>query len=180
MSFMMNNHWWTNSPPSQSGRFWFNYEFTSRRSPFDPISANDFGWNAHVPLSGTFVDFDSKKEGLNEDRLFNSFPENIMIIGMKESESGKGIIIRVLEIAGKNTDFILQFLNRGFKNVNITTPIERIVKKLDIKNNSVVISVKPYGNTPPSMSQPWFFHSLYTLRRQLGRVYMRCLMRNFL
>jgi len=67
-----------------------------------------------------------------------------MIIGMKESESGKGIIIRVLEIAGKNTDFILQFLNRGFKNVNITTPIERIVKKLDIKDNSVAISVKPY------------------------------------
>ncbi|MFO1539222.1 MAG: hypothetical protein ACKOTZ_02060 [Chloroflexota bacterium] len=42
LSWMMNNHWMTNTPPSQGGRMSFTYAFEPMRA-FDPVRAHRLG-----------------------------------------------------------------------------------------------------------------------------------------
>jgi len=143
-SFVMNNYWWTNSPASQGGRFWFNYAISSKRPGFDPVYSNKFGWSIHVPLSTIFVDSKDKRDDIKEYNFIENIPDNVMIIGMKESESGKGIIIRLLEISGEESSFRLKFSDRSIKNAYLTTPVEEDIKVKKVLNGVANILLHHY------------------------------------
>lgn len=149
LSFVMNNHWWTNTPASQCGRYCFNYRITSGFPPFDPVKANKFGWSNHIPMSANFIDwkyFKKEKRQINfkEYRLFKDIPDNVMILCLKEAEYGKEIIIRMIEISGKECDFLLAFNSAKIKSAYSVTPVEENISKIKVLNNKIKIILKPF------------------------------------
>lgn len=149
MSFIMNNHWWTNSPASQGGRYWFNYYITSGLPPFDSTKVNKFGWSNHVPMSATFIDWKYYEKGKKQDSfkeygLLEGIPDNVMILGLKEAEYGRGFIIRMIEISGKECDFLLAFNSTKIKSAYSVTPVEENISKIKVLNNKIKIILEPF------------------------------------
>ena len=144
-SFVMNNHWWTNSPASQCGRFEFRYFISSSQAPFDPVMSNRFGWSSHFPLETEFV---SKSEGKGKYESYSllkeELPENIILTGLKKAENGKGIIFRMLETAGRDCSFEFVLKNKKIKEAFLASPVEEKLKALDNEKGKIKISFNPF------------------------------------
>jgi hypothetical protein len=144
MSFAMNNHWWTNSPASICGRFWFNFAFTSGKAPFDPVRSHNFGWENHIPMTGTFVDPGEERSGRKKYSLIGEMPGNIMIIGFKLADRVSGFMVRVMESAGKNTRFDFSLAGKKVKKAFSVNPVEEKISNMDVSGGKVKISLKPF------------------------------------
>ncbi len=143
-SYIMNNYWWTNSPASQGGRYWFSYAITSKRSGFDSVYANEFGWSIHIPLSVTVME---AKENLTEYKthsFINEIPDNIMLIGIKEAEFQDGIVLRLIEIDGQKGELYIKFSDANIEKAYLTTPIEEEISEISISNGGTKVNFKPW------------------------------------
>ncbi len=144
-SFVMNNHWWTNSPASQCGRFEFSYFVSSSSSEFDPVRSGRFGWSSHFPLIADFINREGgngkyESYSLMEEEL----PENVILTGLKKAEDGKGVIFRFLETSGKSCCFDFSLNGRKIKEAFLTDPVEKKLKVLDIEKGKIKISQLPF------------------------------------
>jgi alpha-mannosidase len=122
LSWPINNHWFTNFPASQQGWMRFRYRLLPHAAPFDPVAATRFGAEAAIePLCGPVWD---RPAGL-ERRAFPfaphlpqqaSFltvePGNVHLVGLKPAADGRGIIVRLQELSGQESDFQLLFSTR--------------------------------------------------------------------
>ena len=144
MSFAMNNHWWTNSPASISGRFWFNYAFTSRKDGFDPVKSHNFGWANHIPLTAEFVDFGKPEKGKRQYSMINKIPDNMVIVGMKQAESGKAVMVRMMETAGRKTGFSFGLGEKKIRDAYKTDPVEKRIAGLKIKDGETEVGLEPF------------------------------------
>ena len=108
-SYALNNYWFTNTPAGQSGDFLFRYAITSGPH-FDPAQAARFGREARSPLEvSAIVSYDktaSAKGSLPPDQasLAEAGPENLVISAVKAAEDDQGLIVRVLETAGRASE----------------------------------------------------------------------------
>lgn len=145
-SFVMNNHWWTNSPASQCGRFEFKYFITSSSSSFKPEISNKFGWSSHFPLQADFNYYEKKNEGNYIEYSFfeEIFPDNITLLGLKKAEKGPGIIFRLMENSGGKTTFNLSIKDKNIKEALHVTPVEEKIKKITIIRGKIKIIINPF------------------------------------
>jgi len=143
-SFVMNNYWWTNSPASQGGRFRFRYALTSGQGPFEPVSVNRFGHDAHLPLSATVIERRGAGGRCRGSFLAADLPGNAMLVGMKEEERGEGIILRFLETGGEETTFPLMLSGRRIRRASLVTPVEELIRPLKVGRTGVPIVLKPF------------------------------------
>ncbi len=144
-SFVMNNHWWTNSPASQCGRFEFKYFISSLKAPFNPVSSNRFGWSSHFPLNADFITGNSNKGNYKEYSLITAeLPENIMLIGFKKAENGRGIILRMIETVGQSCNFDFVFSDKKIKEAFLLNPIEEKINNVNLKNNAIEMKFDPF------------------------------------
>jgi len=144
MSYIMNNYWWTNSPASQCGRFWFNYFISSHKPPFDATRSQHFGWSSHVPLMSVYTESGVKPKNIKEHRFIENLPGNVIIVGLKKSEYSNSMIIRLLEIAGKECSFIFNLSKKKIKNAFKTTPVEEDIKGLKVSSKGISIKLCPF------------------------------------
>jgi len=143
-SYAMNNYWWTNSPASQGGRFWFNYAITSKKPGFDSVYANRFGYSTHIPLSAAVIE---DKDSLAKYKTYSpigEIPENIMVIGLKKAEVGEGFVVRLIEVSGKKCSFKLKFTDKNIKKAFLASPVEEDVKSLNIVDGSISVLINPF------------------------------------
>jgi alpha-mannosidase len=146
-SFPMNNHWWTNSPASQCGRFEFKYFITSISSSFNPTLANKFGWASHFPLGSDYISMKDNKKGYKKFSFIDgSLPENILLIGLKKAEEGLGVILRLAETSGRSSNCNLTFNGKTIKRAYLVNPVEEKIKTMDIylKNREIKMEFKPF------------------------------------
>ncbi|MEQ9032311.1 MAG: glycoside hydrolase family 38 C-terminal domain-containing protein, partial [Aggregatilineales bacterium] len=115
VSWIMNNHWWTNFKRDQSGWTRARYRLFLHDQPFDPVIATRFGMEAAIkPLLSPLIDrmpgFESRTTSVpihleEEASLLSLTPDNVSIIGFQIT--GDEILIRLQEISGQQTDYTL-------------------------------------------------------------------------
>ncbi|HVN78076.1 MAG TPA: glycosyl hydrolase-related protein [Terriglobia bacterium] len=148
-SYAMNNYWFTNTPPGQSGDFQFRYVLTSARQ-FQPSQAEREGRQARIPLEIDHVrHFDKIADDVGNlpagaASLASVEPDNLIINTLKVSEDEKGLIVRIYETAGSSGKgrLFLPFIN--INSANEANALEVEGKPLTADAHQVQFHIEPH------------------------------------
>lgn len=109
-SYAFNNYWHTNYRASQQGELTFRYSITSvprRATASEIISA---GKIATLPMKAVMTDGGAATDAGGSGALsfLSIMPSSVQIIGVKAPEDGDGLIVRLQEMDGLETEFTLR------------------------------------------------------------------------
>lgn len=108
-SWALNNHWYTNFPLEQGGVIDLHYRIFPH-GPFDPAAANRFGMEANRPLIAVEV---------GQSPVTNSWVNinnpKVFVTMLKQSDDGKGMILRLRSVSDKPEHIKLQWMNKSAK-----------------------------------------------------------------
>ena len=145
-SFVLLNNYRTNFTPAQVGDLLFRYSITSHQGGWEKSDACRFGYGASLPLVSATV------EGKCDARLpaSQTFCEidqpNILLLALKRAEDGRGLIVRVLETEGRDTDVAVTLpfisIKAGFE----TNLAEEDQKVLVVGEHAMRISVRAWDS----------------------------------
>ncbi|MGD0920810.1 MAG: glycosyl hydrolase-related protein [Terriglobia bacterium] len=151
-SYALNNYWHTNTPPGQSGGFVFRYAITSL-ARFEPEKTARFAREARSPLEVSYLRVSDKRPA-QEGRpgslpagaasLVEVAPENVVVSALKGAEDGEGLVVRVLEIAGKAAEGNLTFPLLNIASAKEANAVEVAGKALKSDTHSVRFSIRPH------------------------------------
>jgi hypothetical protein len=147
-SYAMNNYWMTNFKASQGGPATFRYALTSRPGGADAVQSARFGWEVHTPLQATWIPEDSigtMEQGGGS--FFQVNQANVIIQSAKMAEDGKGLIVRLREIAGMDTEVLLSsslFQGRDFS-AWLTDMVEKNETSAQTSEAGIKVPLKAYG-----------------------------------
>ena len=100
LAWAMNNYWMTNYKACQDGWFEFRYSMTSG-AEMPEAEASRFGWEAAGPLLAVRVDIGGKEMPAAPSASFCQVSDpGVVVSTVKRADDGKGIIVRLLEVAG--------------------------------------------------------------------------------
>lgn len=104
-SWVLNNHWGTNFPLEQGGVMTMHYGLLPHRA-YDATTANRFGMEQNRPLIAIAVD---KAPVVNTPvRIGNP---NVFISTLKQSDDGKGMVLRLRTVSDKAEKVMLSWPN---------------------------------------------------------------------
>ncbi len=119
VSWVMNNHWWTNFVQRQHGWTRFRYRLHPYAGGYDPVRAVRLGLETAV--DPVLIPVKDREPGLLQrsidvpqnlpatGTLFTLEPEHVQMVSLKPAEDGNGIIVRLQELAGQPAEVVLQF-----------------------------------------------------------------------
>jgi len=147
-SYAMNNYWMTNFKASQGGLTTFRYALTSRAGGADPVLSGRFGWEVHAPLAAAWIP--EEPAGMLEESeasFFQVDQANVVLQALKRAEDGRGIILRLRELAGRDTEVrVTSPLWRGKIISAILTDIaEGDENPASASEDGVAVPVKAFG-----------------------------------
>jgi alpha-mannosidase len=145
-AYVMNNYWHTNYLAGQGGQYTFRFAITSRAKSDRTASAR-FGAEVSNPLVGVAVDANptGKLPG-GAISLVSVAEPNVMVIGTKLSETGKGLIVRLWEVEGKATTAHIKLDPcLGATKARATNLVEVPSEALDIRDNTVTLPIRGSG-----------------------------------
>lgn len=100
LAWAMNNYWMTNYKACQDGWFEFRYSFTSD-ADMPEAKAAHFGWEVASPMLAVRVDAGGKDAPAAPTASFCTVSDPGAIVStIKRADDGKGVIVRLLEVAG--------------------------------------------------------------------------------
>jgi hypothetical protein len=134
-SWVMNNHWNTNFPRSQSGILTFRYGMLAQNSKYNVVSANRFGFEQSQPLISV-----QTEKPLNVEFPFAIDNPNVFISSVKPSDDGKATIIRLRSVSDKSELIILKGLPSDINKIHYCNEAETANQNFDGK-----IMMLPYG-----------------------------------
>ena len=144
-SYIMNTNYRTNFQPIQVSDMLFRYSFTSHKGDWIKGKSKNFGWEVQNPLIPVFMK--GRKKGLLPFSMsFCSIDKsNIILLTLKVAEDDDGIIIRLMEMEGKDTvaTITLPFVN--IKEAYLTNLVEENEKLLSCSRNTVTVPIKAFG-----------------------------------
>jgi len=147
-SYAMNNYWMTNFKASQGGPATFRYVLTSRPGGTDAVQSTRFGWEVHTPLQTTWIPENSK--GTLEaggGSFFQVNRSNVIIQAVKIAEDGEGLVFRLREIGGTDTDVLLG--SSFFRGQNLSAWLTDMGERNEVTAQTteagVAIPIKAYG-----------------------------------
>jgi alpha-mannosidase len=116
-SWAMNNHWGTNYRAYQEGPTIFRFVLRPHRRKADPGAATRFSTGYTQPL--LVASASDIKPLLKIDST------DVVITGLKPSDDGKGVIVRLFEASGKAQKVSLKWNGRQPKSVHLSDTAER-------------------------------------------------------
>ena len=149
-SYVMNNYWHTNYRAGQGGEFRFRYVMTSD-SKTDGGALTHLGMEDLRPAEVDYV-VGQDKAG-NPDRplpaegkgFLKTDASNVALITWKAAEDGNGSILRLAEIAGKQTQASIEFPSAQLLSAQLCSGVEDPGEALPLENEHVVkLSMKPF------------------------------------
>ena len=149
-SYVMNNYWHTNYRAGQGGEFRFRYVMTSD-SKTDGGALTHLGMEDLRPAEVDYV-VGQDKAG-NPDRplpaegkgFLKTDASNVALITWKAAEDGNGSILRLAEIAGKQTQASIEFPSAQLQSAQLCSGVEDPGEALPLENEHVVkLSMKPF------------------------------------
>ncbi len=135
-SWAMNNHWGTNYRAYQDGPTVFRFFLRPHRE-LDPPKNSRFAIGCSQPLLAR-----SAETGAPTHPLLQVAPDNVLVLGLKPSDDGQALIIRLFEAAGQPASATLQWGDHQPKTVFISDTSERPGKTIegpvDLPGNGLV------------------------------------------
>jgi alpha-mannosidase len=102
-SYAMNNYWHTNYKAGQGGTHEFRFAITSRTRADSAASAR-FGFEVARPLIGLAVSSNSQGRLAAESTSLIAVAEpNVLLTGVKRSDDGQSLVVRLWELSGRAT-----------------------------------------------------------------------------
>ncbi len=146
-SYVMDNTYQTNFNPTQVGDVLFRYSVTTHRGDWKEGRARDFGWGIHTPLIPVFME--GKREGsLSTSQSFCEVDKpNVMLLNMKMAEDKEGIVIRLIETEGIETDATVTTPFITISEAYLTNLVEENKRMLSAEKNAVTAPIKAFGIT---------------------------------
>ncbi|MBU6402597.1 MAG: hypothetical protein KGS61_19940, partial [Verrucomicrobia bacterium] len=108
-SYALNNYWSPKWAGQTSAVLRYRYVVSSH-AQFDPAHETRWGEETRVPLEVATLKSSDKLPGWHgrlpeaEASLASVSPENLVLTTLKPAEDGRGLVVRVLETAGRDTD----------------------------------------------------------------------------
>lgn len=141
-SWIMNNYWYTNFKASQGGEIIFRYSITSYKGKIDNSKISLFAQECNNSLIALPIKQNPKgilpKKGCS---FLSLDKKNVCLLALKKSEDGKGIIIRLQKISGKDTLLTLTFPYFSSFKVYLSTITEEEIKPLPINKNKLEVFI---------------------------------------
>jgi alpha-mannosidase len=144
-SYVINSNFCTNFQTTQSGDMLFRYSITSHEGNWIGGQPRDFGWAAGNPLIPVTVD--GKSDGdLPETLSFCQVDQpNVMLLALKRAEDDEGIIIRLNETEGSDTEVNLTLPMMSIEKVFETNLVEENKRPMDFQGQTINIPIKGFG-----------------------------------
>ncbi|MCX6564449.1 MAG: glycosyl hydrolase-related protein [Candidatus Aminicenantes bacterium] len=145
-SYAMNNYWHTNFKAGQGGSFVFRYSISSRSGGADLLKSTRFGWEVHTPLVSAWLPVKAAGPTAAPAASFFSLDKpNVIIQAVKRADDGDGIVVRLRELAGIETQVkITSPLLKGELVTYIATDIgEGPANAATVVPSSIYVTVKP-------------------------------------
>lgn len=148
-SYAMNNYWHTNYRAAQGGEFHFRYVVTSDRV-FNPAAFTRMGAESRQAM---FVDrvATQDKAGKPSEQLpaeGESFLRidnpNVLLTTWKIAENGKGTVVRLEEIAGKDERVELRASGSSVRSARLCNAMEDELSEIPVKEKSLQLTVKAH------------------------------------
>ena len=146
-SYAMNNYWMTNFKAGQGGMVTFRYSITSRKGGADDLASSRFGWECQTPFDMVWLSKGSRgKLSGSGQQLFNMNAPNVIVQTVKRAEDGRGLIVRLRELSGKDTDvrFSSPVFPTGAKGMQ-TDIAERDIHPFQSTGGEFTVPVKAYA-----------------------------------
>jgi hypothetical protein len=144
-SYVINSNFRTNFQTTQLGDILFRYSITSHKGNWIEGRPRDFGWAAGNPLIAVPVNGKSKGN-LPEILSFCQIDKpNVMLLTMKQAEDGEGIIIRLNETEGRDTEVNMTLPKMTIGKVYETNIVEVNNRLLEIQGQTIKINIKAFG-----------------------------------
>ena len=148
-SYALNNYWFTNTPPGQSGDFLFRYAITSGPQ-FVPELTARFAREFRSPLEAAQVlmlDKTAENTGRlpgGSASLVSCGPDNVIITALKTSIDGKALIIRLLETAGRPAEGVVTLPLLEINGATEASIVEAPGNPLKFDAQSVRFNMQPH------------------------------------
>ena len=144
-SYVMNNNFQTNFQPTHVSDTLFRYSITSHKGNWQEGRSGNFGWAASNPLTPIFME--GEKDGtLAGTQSFCSVDrQNVAILAVKKAEFDDGIVVRLIETEGKETEVSVNLPLSSIIKAFSTNLVEEEIKPLNAGKKSLKISIGPFA-----------------------------------
>jgi hypothetical protein len=148
-SYALTNCWSAKWAGEKSGEFVYRYAITSGRR-FDPVRAARLGRAARCPLEVSEVKPSDKLPGSRaalppaQASFMSLAPENLVATAFKPAEDGEGLVVRLLEIAGRESEGVLRLPFLTPLAASEASAVEVPGKALKCDASGVHFAIKPY------------------------------------
>jgi alpha-mannosidase len=129
--------------PGLGNRYQFDYAIGAAQSAFDPVAAMRFGWSFDVPFVAVYAPFSP----VASRSFFSVDQPNVRIDTVKQAENSKTkreFIIRLQEVAGRNTPHVAITLPAAIKSAAIVNLTEETEIASLPAAMPLVVSLAPY------------------------------------
>jgi hypothetical protein len=139
------NNFRTNFVNVHPGEYVVRYAFSSHRGDWRTARAWQFGWNAANPALAVWM------HGPQEGSLpaSTSFCQidapNVMLLTFKQAEDGDGIVLRLIETAGKETTATVTVPSLSIQHAFETNLVEENERLLTSTSHAVQTTLTPYA-----------------------------------
>ena len=145
-SFVINSNFRTNMPSVQLGDILFRYSVTSHKGDWIEGCPRDFGWAVSNPLIPILVNDNQGKGDLPESLSFCQIDKsNVMLMTLKKAEDKEGIIVRLNETEGRDTEVVVRLPHISIKKVYKTNLIEKNESLLKVEGQTIKMNIKAFG-----------------------------------
>ena len=145
-SFVINNNFRTNMPHAQLGDILFRYSATSHKGDWIEGRPRDFGWAVCNPLIPVLVNNENSNGNLPESLSFCQVDKpNVMLLTLKRAEDADGIIIRLNETEGHDTDVNVTLPEIKIKKVYESNLVEVNERLLEVEGPTIKLNIKSFG-----------------------------------
>jgi len=139
-SWVMNNYHPTNFQAVQGGEMTFHYSITSQKRRMPDREADCFAQECQNELVVLRLK-EGEKQANGKNALLELKGRDVGLVALKQSEDGRGIIVRLREIAGRKARMKLKLPGFAIKNAFLTGLAEEKIKRLPVVENEVAIAL---------------------------------------
>jgi len=146
-SYVIDSNFRTNFQPTQQGDMLFRYSITTHGGDWKEGKPRNFGWAISNPLVPVLID--GKQEGTMPKSM--SFCQvgrpNVLLLTLKNAEDEDGIIVRLIETEGKDTNVTVTLPFLTIEKAYQTNLAEENERILSAREHAVTVPIKAFGIT---------------------------------
>ena len=143
-SFVMDSNFRTNFAPVQLCDTLFRYSITSAGMDRKEAEETRFGWGSLNPLIPSVAKGKSGGQLKSSASICKVSADNLNIVNMKMAEDGRGMILRLIETAGRDGAAVVEFPGSFISRALLTNAVEEDGQILTCKGHTIEVHAKAF------------------------------------